>query len=145
MEIANLIAALRAPDCDNCPCIECKPDRNLTRCMLFDQAADVLEALTEVKSMPKNVKCKNCANLKRSGWCERVVDSPCPDLLRDCRYFRQKTNAQVIRSMTDEELAQLLLDGCRGSTCSEQPQNRFGSVNCFECRLKWLHQPVKEE
>ena len=65
MEIANLITALRAPDCDNCPCIECKPDRNLTRCMLFDKAADVLEALTEVKSMPKNVKCKNCANLKK--------------------------------------------------------------------------------
>lgn len=82
MEIANLIAALRAPDCDNCPCTECKPDRNLTRCMLFDKAADALEALTEVKSMPKNVKCKNCANLKRSGWCERVVDSPCPDLRR---------------------------------------------------------------
>ena len=54
------------------------------------------------------------------------------------------TNADRIRSITDEELADLLLDGCRGSKCDDQPQNEFGSVNCFQCRLTWLQQPVKE-
>ena len=56
----------------------------------------------------------------------------------------KKTNADRIRPMTDEELAELLVDGCRGSKCDDQPQNEWGSVNCFQCRIKWLQQPVKE-
>ena len=48
------------------------------------------------------------------------------------------------RSMTDEELAKILLDGCRGSKCDDQPQNEWGSVNCFLCRMDWLKQPYKE-
>ena len=55
------------------------------------------------------------------------------------------TNADRIRSMSDEELAKLLLDGCRGSKCDSQPQNEYGSVNCFECRMKWLQQPAEED
>ena len=54
------------------------------------------------------------------------------------------TNADKIRSMTDEELAELLLDGCRGSKCDDQPQNEFGSVNCFQCRITWLQQPAQK-
>ena len=54
------------------------------------------------------------------------------------------TNADRIRAMSDDELAELLLDGCRGSKCDDQPQNEWGSVNCFQCRIKWLQQPVKE-
>ena len=56
---------------------------------------------------------------------------------------KPQTNAQKIRFMTDEELAELLLDGCRGAKCDDQPQNEFGSVNCFQCRLTWLHQPAE--
>ena len=33
------------------------------------------------------------------------VDSPDPDMVRDCQYYRGMTNADRIRSMTDEELA----------------------------------------
>ena len=55
------------------------------------------------------------------------------------------TNADKIRSMSDEELAKLLLDGCRGSKCDSQPQNEYGSVNCFECRMKWLQHPAEED
>ena len=57
---------------------------------------------------------------------------------------KPQTNADRIRVMSDEELAALLLDGCRGSKCSEQPQNEYGSVNCFSCRLNWLKQTIKE-
>ena len=54
--------------------------------------------------MPLNVQCKRCANLK-NGWCESVIDSPDPDLNRDCKHFRIKTNYDKIRDMTIEELA----------------------------------------
>ena len=56
---------------------------------------------------------------------------------------KPQTNADRIRVMSDEELAQLLVDGCRGSKCEEQPQNEFGSVNCFDCRMKWLKEPAE--
>ena len=53
--------------------------------------------------MAKNVVCKKCNNLV-NGWCEKVIDSPDPDMQRDCQHFREKTNADRIRSMTDDEL-----------------------------------------
>ena len=90
--------------------------------------------------MPKNVVCKKCNNLVND-WCEKVIDSPDPDMQRDCQHFCEKTNADRIRAMSDEELAKLLLDGCRGAKCDDQQQNEFGSVNCFQCRRTWLQQP----
>ena len=52
--------------------------------------------------MPKNVVCKKCNNLVND-WCEKVIDSPDPDMQRDCQHFCEKTNAQKIRAMSDEE------------------------------------------
>ena len=57
--------------------------------------------------MPKNVVCKKCNNLVND-WCEKVIDSPDPDMQRDCQHFREKTNADRIRAMSDEELADFL-------------------------------------
>ena len=57
--------------------------------------------------MPKNVVCKKCNNLVND-WCEKVIDSPDQDMQRDCQYFCEKTNAQKIRAMSDEELADML-------------------------------------
>lgn len=62
----------------------------------------------------------------------------------DARLVKPQTNADRIRAMSDEELAVLLLDGCRGSECGEQLQNEYGSVDCFSCRLDWLQLPVKD-
>ena len=59
--------------------------------------------------MPKNVVCKKCNNLV-NGWCEKVIDSPDPHIARDCPHFREKTNADRIREMSDEELAVWLVE-----------------------------------
>lgn len=63
-----------------------------------------------------------------------------------CKMFKPDytTNADRIRAMSDEALAELLLDGCRGPTCSDQSHNDYGSVDCFKCRMDWLKQPVKD-
>lgn len=62
-------------------------------------------------------KCKNCENLgylfdgDRVGervWCGNIADSPVLDMERDCEYYVPQTNADRIRSMTDEELAEWL-------------------------------------
>lgn len=43
-------------------------------------------------------------------WCDHKADSPDPDMERDFPYYKIKTNADRIRTMTDEELAGWLVD-----------------------------------
>ena len=103
--------------------------------------------------MPKNVMCKKCNNLEGE-WCELVVDSPDPDLKRDCQYFRERTNADRIRAMTDEELAVILnafseyFDECNRSSseidCNDCELNEICGLHDGES-LEWLRQPAKED
>lgn len=46
----------------------------------------------------RNVKCVDCVEY-RNEWCEKIIDSPYPDMLRDCKYFheRDKDVIKVIR------------------------------------------------
>ena len=88
--------------------------------------------------MPKNVVCKKCNNLVND-WCEKVIDSPDPDMQRDCQHFCEKTNADRIRSMSDEQLADVVANGVgcvlKAPHCMD--------VNCTPCILKWLQQPAE--
>ena len=58
------------------------------------------------------MKCRNCKHntlREESGeqysWCEIVHDNLYIDIERECEHYAQATNADRIRSMTDEELA----------------------------------------
>lgn len=62
------------------------------------------------------VKCNNCKNLETKdngfdaySWCEKINDCPHEDIERDCEHYSPMTNADRIRSMTDEELADFLV------------------------------------
>ena len=82
--------------------------------------------------MLKNVVCKKCNNLVND-WCEKVIDSPDPDMQRDCQHFCEKTNADRIRSMSDQGLALCLYEiGYVGGWYSKKDV------------LEWLQQPAKE-
>ena len=76
------------------------------------------------------MKCRNCVHLYRD-WCLHKLDSPDPDLDRECKDYKQATNADRIRAMSNEELAKLL--------CIYDW--RLGEMD--EC-LAWLQQPVEE-
>ena len=105
-------------------------------------------------------KCKNCKHLKRyheiSKGKEREYDlcvayncHPCIEAERDCDVYECMTNADRIRAMSDEELAEFL-DGGYGEmgscdTCKE-PRNEYGSCSGY-CRneyLRWLKSEVEE-
>ena len=94
--------------------------------------------------MPKNVVCKKCNNLVND-WCEKVIDSPDPDMQRDCQHFCEKTNAQKIRSMSDDELNEPFRDiynaGAEDAVAYEWGQR----TNSFEWTMDWLQQPAGEE
>ena len=101
--------------------------------------------------MSKRIPCKRCSGkgyiyvTYLEGNTETATSHICPECCGAGVQFVPSTNADRIRAMSDEELAELLLDGCRGSKCDDHPQNEFGSVNCFQCRLTWLQQPAEEE
>ena len=83
----------------------------------------------------KNIKCRNCF-FYRNEWCEKIVDSPDPEEARDCNYFREMTNADRIRAMTDEELADFLN---QWGTSTRAWQKDPGET------LYWLQQTAGEE
>ena len=98
--------------------------------------------------MPKNVVCKKCNNLVND-WCEKVIDSPDPDMQRDCQHFREKTNADRIRAMSDENLAAVFKTFCTAIIdridCMDCPLYRFGCPgnSNFNDWIKWLQQPAE--
>ncbi len=55
---------------------------------------------------------------------------------KKCNFFRQKTNADQIRSMTDEELAKFISGKARG----------FGEeYEGYMSALDWLQEPIEDE
>ena len=94
--------------------------------------------------MPKNVVCKKCNNLIND-WCEKVIDSPDPDMQRDCQHFCEKTNAQKIRSMSDDELNDLFYEiynaGVEDASSYEWGQR----TNSFEWTMDWLQMPTETQ
>lgn len=63
-------------------------------------------------------KCKNCTRLFKERdeerekfgevWCDKIFDSPDVEIERECIHYNTKTNADRIRSMSDEELADFI-------------------------------------
>lgn len=84
----------------------------------------------------KNIKCRNCF-FYRNEWCEKIVDSPDPEEARDCNYFRDMTNADRIRAMSDEELADFM--AYTWATSARAWQKDPGET------LYWLQQPAEED
>ena len=93
--------------------------------------------------MPKNVVCKKCNNLVND-WCEKVIDSPDPDMQRDCQHFREKTNADRIRSMTDDELNDLFHDIYNAGVDDAVEYEWGHRTNSFEWTMEWLQQPAEQ-
>ena len=92
--------------------------------------------------MPKNVVCKKCNNLVND-WCEKVIDSPDPDMQRDCQHFREKTNADRIRSMTDDELNDLFNDIYNAGVDDAVEYEWGHRTNSFEWTMEWLQKPAE--
>ena len=93
--------------------------------------------------MPKNVVCKKCNNLVND-WCEKVIDSPDPDMQRDCQHFCEKTNAQKIRSMSDDELNELFHEIYNAGVDDAVEYEWGHRTNSFEWTMEWLQQTAED-
>lgn len=101
------------------------------------------------------MKCKDCVrhvHLNDDGertvgtpnWCFYISDSPDEELERDCIAFKSLTNADRIRAMSDEELAEfindvwdrLLFGNDLPGMCDVCYTDTI--QNCKKCWLDWL-------
>ena len=88
-----------------------------------------------------------CVNCKKNNSCTRCWKTS----NKKCPYFTRKTNADKIRSMSDEGLA-VFLDGfsSRCLDCAEDAKNQSCPIykEGHYCRpqeiMEWLRQPVEE-
>ena len=55
------------------------------------------------------------------------------------------TNADRIRAMSDEELAEVLSAPCLGCVVKNCRLHNYGSGGCTIAFLKWLQQPAEED
>lgn len=97
-------------------------------------------------------KCKNCKHLGylfdgdevgERVWCGNIADSPVLDMERDCEYYVPQTNADRIRSMTDEELAEVLFGSCIEHMGVEECSHPEKA--CKSCVLDWLKAESEEK
>ena len=101
----------------------------------------------------KNVKCKHCGRYTNE-WCKSVVDSPDPDLERDCQYFIYNTIYNLIQKMDIDQLAVFLVENgwdCNNcSECERLSDNPFArNEKCDEeCDLhckEWLSKKIEND
>lgn len=105
------------------------------------------------------MNCKNCVYnvLKHDSldgtrfyWCDRYLDSYGQDRAKQCRAYKPKTNADKIRSMTDEDLSQFLCNGIENVFCDLCTKCSCRYAHCKDelCKTnlsEWLEQTVKGE
>lgn len=69
--------------------------------------------------------------------------SPC-DLYNERMLAEPATNADRIRTMSNDELANVLSSPCLGCVVKGCKLHNYGSYGCEKAFLKWLQQPAKE-
>lgn len=98
-------------------------------------------------------KCKNCRNLVhkesdfRFPWCPIFDDCFDIEAERECPKFERMSNADKIRSMSDEELAEFFNGKIWCQMCGYGDNGICYSVkrDCHGGILKWLKSEVKEK
>lgn len=80
--------------------------------------------------------CIKCKQNNSCTMCWKTSNKKCP-------HFIQKTNADRIRAMSDEELCDLLKEAYNAG-CDDATAYEWGSIrNSFEWTEEWLKQPAE--
>lgn len=87
--------------------------------------------------------CNNCKNRGKKRRCDLYTSMS--TYAEKCKDFEEKkqTNADRIRSFSDEELAMNMM--CPNENgLGEIECDKSDNCNCYACILKWLQQEVEE-
>ena len=86
-----------------------------------------------------------CVYHKEDGFCEKFSDDRCKSycVMGPCQYALP-SNADRIRSMTDEELAELFQKLCCPYSLGGKVDCNIENRGCGNCWLSWLKATVEE-
>ncbi|HIS64809.1 MAG TPA: hypothetical protein IAA83_05490 [Candidatus Avoscillospira avistercoris] len=119
--------------------------QDICECEGFDRTINKLGEIEDILGDDYDLdRLRELVQADREGRCVKKIDNRNIYMDRDCQHFTPATNADRIRSMTDEELVQHIWnkfgcpDGKNHVTCG-----CLGS--CKDCWLDWLKQPAKDE
>lgn len=84
----------------------------------------------------------NCRNCKKSG-CSLAGKNH--EMMFDCKSYIGNTNADHIRNMADEELAELFQNLCCPYSLGGKVDCNIENLGCGVCWLSWLKSPVNKE
>lgn len=81
----------------------------------------------------------------KCGKCKIQREKPICNSCRDYNKFVQITNADRIRSMSDEELAKLIAENIDCTMCPfVNVEEKCGEIQCSKLILEWLQSEVEE-
>ena len=85
--------------------------------------------------------CDKCKNVNK-----RPHEEPCVNCTHCAEeHFAPMTNADRIRNMSDEELADMMFESCVEKMGLEECRYSDGGIHeCKKCVLEWLQAEVKE-
>lgn len=88
-----------------------------------------------------------CKHINKDGICllhsEPLYKEPCHE--GPCTDYNPITNADRIRAMTDEELAELMMFNCECFCTAEKSGCMENDRTCKQAWLEWLKQEVDDE
>lgn len=93
--------------------------------------------MNDLRSKSNVVKCFCGYEMTRKDWKHQWVCHKCG---RTKPIYECMTNADRIRSMTDEELAEWI--GSLNACVSKDDEYCYKFKNCNDCRLEWLKSEV---
>ena len=70
----------------------------------------------------RNVRCADCDEY-RNEWCEKVIDSPHPDMIRDCQYWHERKDLVGVIRCKDCKHRYVDGDGVRYNVCDQNHNN----------------------
>ena len=85
-------------------------------------------------------KCEKCTNKNYCVWSNAEIEN-CMN--NDYQNFSPTTNADRIRAMTDEELADMFGEHSKRRDCCPNYGSYDCRATCEECWLNWLKSPVE--
>ena len=89
---------------------------------------------------------KDCHWFKGHGDCfyDGVPPSNSPSACEECRFFKAPTNADKLRSMSDEELAEFITARHYTPHCPVPQCEADETTDCEQCWLAWLRKESED-